>query len=48
MACSCWITTSHGALLEVALEDVTPGEGVVAQNTHVRTVSSICEGQQAN
>lgn len=35
------VTTTDGALLEVALEDIRARESVTAQNTHVRAVASI-------
>ena len=42
MAGSSWIATTNGAFLEMALQDVAPGESVTAKYTHVRSVSSVC------
>jgi hypothetical protein len=36
-----WITTTNRALLEVALENVTSGERIFAQNTHVRPITGV-------
>lgn len=47
VAGSSWISAADGTLLEVALEDVTSGEGVAAQNAHVRAVSGVFEKKLA-
>lgn len=44
MTGTCWVTTTNGTLLEVALQDVTAGEGVSAKHTHVWTISGVCSG----
>ena len=44
MADTSWVTTSQRAFLEMALQDVASGEGILAEDTHVRTVSGICKG----
>lgn len=35
------VSTANGALLEVTLQDVASREGVAAENTHVRAVTSV-------
>lgn len=35
------VTTSDRALLEVALQDVTAGEGILAKNTHIGSVTGV-------
>lgn len=37
------ITAPDGALLEVSLQNVTAREGVFAEMTHIRAVSSVCK-----
>ena len=41
MAGSSWVSAADGALLEVTLENVTSGESIAAQNTHIRAVSGV-------
>ena len=36
-----WVSAANRALLEMALEDVAAGEGVVAEDTHVGPVTRI-------
>lgn len=45
MARACWVATSHRALLEVSFENITPGEGIIAQNAHVWTVAGVYSSQ---
>lgn len=40
------IATSNRAFLEVTLQDITPGERIIAQNTHVRSVTGVCVQDQ--
>ena len=35
------VTPSQGTLLEVTLQDITPGERVSAENTHVRAITGV-------
>ena len=42
MTCAGGVASSDGAFLEVPLEDVGAGEGVIAEHTHVGTVTSVC------
>jgi hypothetical protein len=37
-----WVTTSDRALLEVALQNITPRERILAKNTHVRAITGVC------
>jgi hypothetical protein len=37
------VTPTNRALLEVTLQDVTAGEGVLAQNTHVGAITGVCD-----
>lgn len=41
MACTSGIATTNGALLKVALQDITSRKRVAAKNAHVRTVTSM-------
>lgn len=41
MGGSSGVSTTNGALLEVTLEDVTSRERIAAQNTHVRSITSV-------
>lgn len=36
------VSTADRALLKVALQDITAGEGITAENTHVRAVTGVC------
>ena len=47
MAGSSWVPAADGALLEVALENVTSGESIAAQNTHIRAVSGVFKNKLA-
>lgn len=35
------VAAANGALLEVTLQNVTPGERIIAENTHVWSVTSV-------
>lgn len=39
------VTPTDGALLEVTLQDITAGEGVLAENTHVRAITGVCKSR---
>lgn len=41
MTGSSWVTTTDRALLEVTLEDIAPGERIIAQDAHVWSVASV-------
>lgn len=43
MACSSGVATADRAFLEVALENIATGEGVAAQDTHVRAVAGVSQ-----
>jgi len=43
MTGTCWVTTTNGAFLEMSLQNITSGEGIAAQNTHIWSVSSVSE-----
>lgn len=42
MACTGGVAAANGALLEVALKDITARECIVAENAHVRTITGVC------
>jgi len=37
-----WVASSDRAFLEVALQDITAREGILAKNTHVGTITGVC------
>ena len=42
MASTGWITTTNGAFLEMAFQNVASREGITAKYAHVRSISGIC------